>query len=87
VAPSFQAVTGLRLLVGAVRAGPTPMRELIKVPNSNTFAMHPLVGPKWHENIAAEPLVSQLRAEDPSDLLTSSAWPFTGFIDNAGLAY
>jgi hypothetical protein len=62
----------LRLLEGAVRAGPTPMRELIKVTNPHPVAMHPPVGPKWPESLAAGSLDRPWRAEGLSDLLPSS---------------
>ncbi|MCP9772441.1 IS1595 family transposase [Synechococcus sp. Tobar12-5m-g] len=62
----------LRLLEGAVGAGPTPMRELIKIPNPHPVAMHSPVGPKWPESLAAGSLDRPWRAEDPSDLLPSS---------------
>lgn len=62
----------LRLLEGAVRGRPTPMRELIKVPNPHPVAMHPPVGPKWPKSLAAGSLDRPWRAEDPSDLLPSS---------------
>jgi hypothetical protein len=62
----------LHLLEGAVRDGPTPMRELIKVPNTHPVAMHPPLGPKWPESLAAGSLGRPWRAEDPPELLPSS---------------
>ncbi|MCP9818151.1 transposase [Synechococcus sp. Cruz-9H2] len=43
----------LRLLEGAVLARPTPMRELINVPNPHPVAMHPPEGPKCPKSLAA----------------------------------
>lgn len=54
-----------RLLEGAVRAGPTTMLELIKVPNPHLVATHPPVGPQWPESLVTEPLDRPWRAVDP----------------------
>jgi transposase-like protein len=59
-----------RLLEGAVSAGPTTMRELIKVPNPHPVLTPPLTRPRWPESLVAEPLDRPWRDTDhPSELL------------------
>jgi len=63
----------LRLLEGAVGAGPTPMRELINIPNPHPVAMHPPVlgrsGPKAlqqaHLNSHGEPKTRLIYCRHP----------------------
>jgi hypothetical protein len=56
-------------LEGAVSAGPTTMRELIKAPNPDPVATHPPARPQWPASLVAEPLDRPWRATDPSGLL------------------
>ena len=58
-----------RLSEGAVSAGPTTMRELIKIPNPHPVLTRPPAKPQWPGSLVAEPLDRPWRATDPSELL------------------
>jgi transposase-like protein len=61
-----------RLLEGAVNAGPTTMRELIKVPNPHPVAALPPSRPRWPDSLVTETLDRPWRTTDPSELLPPS---------------
>jgi hypothetical protein len=58
-----------RLLEGAVSAGPTTTRELIKVASPHPASTHPPARPRWPESLVAEPLDRPWRVTDPSEPL------------------